>query len=80
MQIIHVPEVAQDSVFADASDHNIEVQKQAPLTSIVENLVHSQVARVVEVQDEDPVFVEQEDSNIDLVDQLARAYLESSTL
>lgn len=82
VQITPVPEIAdfEDSVSANASVHDVEVQLQAPLTSIVEDLMHNQVPQVVEVDDKDPVFVEQEDFNIDLVDQLAREYLESSTL
>ncbi|KAJ5379557.1 hypothetical protein N7509_012676 [Penicillium cosmopolitanum] len=81
-QIVAVPEVTnlEDSVSAGGSVYDVEVHVQAPLTSIVEDLVHSQVPRVVEVEDESPVFVEQEDSDIDLVDRLAREYLESSTL
>ncbi|KAJ5528139.1 hypothetical protein N7513_012298 [Penicillium frequentans] len=70
----------QDSVCADQSIYDIEGQVQVPLAPTLEDLVHIPVPRVVEVGDEDPVSFEQEDSNIDLVDQLARQYLESSTL
>lgn len=79
VQIFPVPEVAQNTVSVDPFDHSIEVRVQAPLTFTEENLMHSQASQVVDVQDEDPKIVE-EDFNIDLVDQLAREYLESSAL
>lgn len=72
VQIFPVPEVAQNTVCADPFNHSIEVRVQAPLTFMEENLLHNQAPRVVEVQDEDPKNVEEEDFNIDLVDQLAR--------
>lgn len=77
-----MPEVTdlEGSFSADVSVHDVKVQIQAPLTSIVEDLVYSQVPRVVEVDDESPVFAEQEDFDMDLVDRLARDYLQSSTL
>lgn len=80
VQIVPVPEVAQNTISADPSDHSIEVRVQVPLTFMEENLMHGQAPRVVEVQDEDPEIVDEEDFNIDLVDQLAREYLESSAL
>lgn len=79
VQVVPVPGVAQNTVSAEAFVRNIEVRVHAPLTSIDENMVRSQVPRIVEVQGEDPE-IEAEDFNIDLVDQLAREYLESSTL
>ncbi|KAJ5802106.1 uncharacterized protein N7503_004556 [Penicillium pulvis] len=82
VRLVPAPDAAelQDSVCADQLIYDIEGQVQVPLAPIVEDMVHIQVPQVVEVGDEDPVFFEQEDDNIDLVDQLARQYLESSTL
>lgn len=79
MQFVPAPQIAQDTVL-DAPDHTIEVRVQALLAPNAENMMHSQVPQIVEIQDEDAEIVEEEGFNIDLVDQLAREYLESSTL
>lgn len=79
VQVFPVPEAAQSPVSARAFVHSLEVRVHAPLTSIDENTMSGQVPRIVEVHDGDPE-IETEDFNIDLVDQLAREYLESSTL
>jgi hypothetical protein len=82
VQIVPVLKVAdfEDSISADASVDKVEVQAQAPFTSTVENLVDREVSRVVELEDNDSVIIEQENSFEDLVEQLAREYLESPTL
>lgn len=59
VQIVPVPEVAQSTISSNPFDHSIEVRVQAPLTSIDENLMCSQIPRIAEVQDEDREFVEE---------------------
>jgi hypothetical protein len=79
VQIVPVKEVTQETATAGAFHHNIEVRVEALPTATEGNLTHSQIPRIVEVHDEGPE-IEKEDFNMDLVDQLAREYLESSNL
>lgn len=79
VEVVPVPEVSD---FEDTSSldsvpiYDAHVEDQAPVASIVESLLHSQQALVEDITED----VEQEDSSFDLVDQLARQYLESANL